>query len=171
MTKQQLIEDNMKLVYLVLHKHFPRCINDEDIVQTGMFGLCKAADTWIEDKGKFSTYACRCIRNAINNEFRYRDKHKNILSLDYEYDSQSGEDDVVTLGDKIIGETDVEFDYSKSFYDTLSPHQIEIIELRKSGLTISDISRHFNVSRQSVWSSLRYIQRRWNKYIGQVNRR
>lgn len=165
MTKQQLITENMKLVYHVLNEYFPRHINDEDVVQAGMLGLCKAADTWKEGKTKFSTYACKCIRNTIYKEFTYRNRHKNQLSLEYEYDSQY-DDEVITLADMIAGEEDCDFDYSEDFYKTLSPHQIEIIEMRKNGVSISEIGRHFGVNRQAIWNSLRFIKRKWNKYNG-----
>lgn len=165
MTKQQLIEENMNLVYFIIHEYFPRHINDEDIVQTGMLGLCKAADTWAEDKAKFSTYAGKCIRNAICNEFTYRNRHKNQLSLDYEYDSQC-EDEALTFGDMIAGDEDCDFDYSDDFYKTLSPHQIEIVEMRKRGVSITSIGKHFGVSKQAIWTSLRFIKRKWNKYDG-----
>ncbi len=171
MTKQKLIEENMNLVYFTINKYFPRYSNDEDMIQTGMVGLCTAAQYWNESKGSFSTYAIRIIRNQLCNEHNYRNKHKKTLSLDYEYDGDFNEGEVLTLGDMIAGQEDVDFDYSQEFCDTLSPHQLELVTLRKQGYSINEIGRRLGIKKQAVWNSLRYIKRRWNKYNGQVNRK
>ena len=80
MNKNELIEKNMNLVYFVISKYYPTFIHDEDIVQSGMLGLCKAADKWDESKSKFSTYAGRCIRNEINQEFIRRKPFSKVIS-------------------------------------------------------------------------------------------
>ena len=85
MTNKELIADNLRLVYHIVHEHYPTFKNDEDIVQCGMVGLCKAANTWDANKGVFSTYACKCIRNEINKEFNDLEvSHLSDLK-DYEY--------------------------------------------------------------------------------------
>ena len=103
MMKNKLIEDNMSLVYFIINKYYPTYITDEDIVQAGMLGLCKAGDTWNEDKGAFSTYAAICIRNNIRMEFRGRGKHQGVLSLDYEL-PETEDGAIITLGDMVADE-------------------------------------------------------------------
>lgn len=148
MTKQQLIEDNINLVYFVVTKEFPHFIHDEDIIQVGMLGLCKAADQWIEEKSKFSTFACRCIKNAILNELRSRDKHRNILSLDYEYSDDDG-GGAVTLKDILVGDEDVL--YIDDFSKQLKPLQRSIFGLLKKGLTPREVAEALNIAAETVY--------------------
>lgn len=79
--KQQFISDNVKLVYFIIQKYYPTFAHDEDIVQCGMVGLCKAAKKW-QQKGKFSSYARQCILNEIRNELKLRAKRSVEVSLE-----------------------------------------------------------------------------------------
>lgn len=81
MNDKQFIEDNVKLVYYLIQKYYPTYAYDEDIIQCGMIGLCKAAKAW-QQKGKFSSYAKKCIFNEIKNELKYRQKHSAVISLE-----------------------------------------------------------------------------------------
>lgn len=81
--QRKLAEENMNLVYHLIGKEYPTFLYDEDIVQSGFLGLCCATMKWKEEKGKFSTFACACIRNAIRMELRSRQAHASTLSLDY----------------------------------------------------------------------------------------
>lgn len=60
--QKELVEDNIHLVYFILHKyHF-----HHDLLSDGFFGLCKAAKTFDGSKGfTFSSYASTCIYNAF----------------------------------------------------------------------------------------------------------
>lgn len=153
MSNQKLIEDNIKLVYHIIHKCYPSWINDEDVVQAGMLGLCKAADTWDESKSKFSTYAGACISNEIKIEFRNRKKHNGVLSLDYEMTDDRGED--VSLGELCVGEEDVEFVDLVEFNKRLTPKDREIIGLRQQGLTTAEIGKIFGCSSTTISRKLR----------------
>lgn len=155
-TKQQLIEDNMNLVYHVVHRNYPTYIDDEDIVQCGMLGLCKAADKWEDGKSQFSTFACKCIRNEIAMEFRKRAKHQGVLSLDYEVDGDDG--DKCAFRDCIVAEEDVGYIDLDVDSNRLTKRQQEIFELRKQGMTCADIGRKLGVSKQSVWKTDRKIR-------------
>ena len=154
--KKQLIEDNMCLVYSLISKEDPSYIGDEDIIQTGMLGLCKAAEKWDESRGNFSTLAWCCIRNEIVNEFRNRAKHHGVLSLDYEVDGEDGErtsfGDFV-VGSEDVGYVDVEFDsYS------LTEKETQIFEAYKQGLTADEICEIVGCPKQLVWKTMRKIR-------------
>lgn len=73
----KLIEDNMNLVWHMVHEKFkPYCDSGqgEDLFQVGCIGLIKAADTFNADMGvMFSTYACNCIWREIMNYNRSHD--------------------------------------------------------------------------------------------------
>jgi RNA polymerase sigma factor (sigma-70 family) len=155
-TKQQLIEDNMRLVYSLVSKEYPTYLTDEDIIQCGMLGLCKAAEKWDEGKSKFSTFAISCIRNEIRYEFRKRAKHQGILSLDYEVDTEEG---TITVADMIPGDEDVCYlDYGINV-NKLKPREKRVFELLQGNMTHSDIGRELGISTQAVWSITRKLRK------------
>ena len=156
MTKQQLIEDNMGLVYHLISKEYPTYLYDEDIIQWGMLGLCKAAEKWDESKSKFSTFAIICIRSEIQMEFRRRAKHQGIFSLDYEYEGEDGETN--TLADCVIGDEDVPYFDIGINLSRLNEKEKRIVELLPTGMTQTDIARELGVTRQYVHRVVRKIR-------------
>lgn len=160
MTKQQLIEDNMNLVYSLISKEYPTYLQDEDIVQCGMVGLCKAADKWDDSKSKFSTFAFICIRNEIRMELRRRQKHNGVLSLDYEVDGNDGER--TAFGDCIVGDEDVH--YIDTELPTLTARERQVFELFQTGLTQTEVAKKLGLSKQRVWKVRRKIRTltEWN---------
>lgn len=168
MTKQQLIEDNMNLVYFVIRTNFPSYINDEDIIQTGMLGLCYAADKWDADKSEFSTYAYRAIRGHICKEFRTRNEANNngvkVISLDYELNNDEG--DSATLGELLVGESDVDFFDMSELYERVSPLDREILRLRKQGLSNVQIGKQVGRSSERINQRLRRLRRIYNEIYG-----
>jgi RNA polymerase sporulation-specific sigma factor len=65
LNEENLIIENLKYVYYVLHKEFPWLAFDEDVYQEGCVGLIKAARTFNSDKSQFSTHAYLAIKHAI----------------------------------------------------------------------------------------------------------
>lgn len=82
MDREELILNNMPLVYHVIHKYYPKYARDEDVEQCGMIGLIQAVDGYDETKSKFSTYAVTIIRREINRELKRREADKMLVSLD-----------------------------------------------------------------------------------------
>lgn len=162
MTKQQLIEDNMKLVTYLIQKHYPTYLSDEDIFQCGMLGLCKAADTWDETKSAFSTYAGMCILNEIRMEFRKRKKHKGVLSLEYEYDDNA--EGTIELKDMIVGDEDIDYVDLQSVYEHLDDFESKVFKYRKMGLTTTEIAKVLGCSQPKISRTLRKIIRKWKEY-------
>lgn len=75
--KEKVITENIGLVHHVVQMLYATCqiqnnsIYDyDDFFQTGMIGLLNAAANYDEQKGKFSTYACTCIKNSIILEYQ-----------------------------------------------------------------------------------------------------
>ena len=88
----ELITKNQNLVYYVLKKIGLYHLQDE-YFDVGMIGLVKAGRTYTEEKGKFTTYAYRCIANEINAERRKQSTNKRqgeIISLNTEIKSADG---------------------------------------------------------------------------------
>lgn len=155
MTKQRLIEDNMNLVYSFVYKQYPTYIHDEDIIQCGMLGLCKAAEKWDESKSQFSTFAWGCIKNEILMEFRKRAKHQGVLSLDYEVDTKDGK---ARFAEIIPGDKDVDYADMGIDVDKLKPREKLVYELCKTGMRNVDIAKEIGISRQAVWTIIRKLR-------------
>ena len=155
MTKQQLIEDNMGLVYSLIQREYPTFRDDEDIIQCGMLGLCQAADKFDESKGfKFAGFAWFCIRNEIIRELNKRSKHKNVLSLDYEYTDKFGER--FPFSDLIVGDEDVM--YIDDCEHQLTPQQKQISKLLQKGVKGKDIAKALGVTPSYVSWTRRKIR-------------
>lgn len=70
MNTEDIIVANRRLVHLTAKK-FGDMSKDEDLLQCGLIGLWKAAETW-EGKGPFATYAIPCIEHAMIDYLRSR---------------------------------------------------------------------------------------------------
>ena len=155
MTKQQLIEDNMKLVYSLISREYPTYIQDEDIIQCGMLGLCQAAEKFDESVGnKFSAFAWFCIRHEIIRELKRRSKYQGVLSLDYEYSGENGVK--VPFGDMIAGDEDVM--YIDDCEEQLTPQQKQILELLKKGLDSKEVAEILGTTTANVTRTRRKIR-------------
>ena len=75
--RDRLIRHNLRLVAHIAKKYYA-ADTPEDLISTGSIGLIKAVNTFDPARGiKFSTYASRCIENAIlsqrnNRQLRWR---------------------------------------------------------------------------------------------------
>ena len=73
-----VLEDNLGLAYsAALEFVQPRrvAVQDTDEYADALHALWRACDRWTEKKGRFSTYAHKCMRNAIINGIRDRESH------------------------------------------------------------------------------------------------
>ena len=64
--REKLIRHNLRLVAHIVKKYYALPGDQDDLVSIGTIGLVKAVDTFdATRKARFSTYASRCIENAI----------------------------------------------------------------------------------------------------------
>ncbi len=64
--REKLIRHNLRLVAHITKKYYAQPGDQEDLISIGTIGLMKAVDTFDSTrKARFSTYASRCIENAI----------------------------------------------------------------------------------------------------------
>lgn len=64
--RDELIVHNLRLVAYIVKKNYPDAKDPDDLVSIGTIGLIRAAETFDYQKGNhFSTYASKCIDNAI----------------------------------------------------------------------------------------------------------
>jgi len=79
MTRDELIESNMKLAGYVANKMIWTNIPREDLVSIGYIGLVQAADAYDDTRGvKFSTFAVKVMQNKILHELR-KENRRNAL--------------------------------------------------------------------------------------------
>ncbi len=80
---EEMFEKNRNLVYFFVNKHYPKCRNDEDVIQTGFLGLWKACQNFDKSRGiKFSAFATKCILNEIGMLMKMQNKHIEVISLE-----------------------------------------------------------------------------------------
>lgn len=64
--RDKLIVHNLRLVAYIVKKNYPDAREPDDLISIGTIGLIRAAETFDYEKGNhFSTYASKCIDNAI----------------------------------------------------------------------------------------------------------
>ena len=68
--RETLILRNMRLVAHVVKKYQCPEYEQEELISIGTIGLIKAIATVDTEKGRLSTYAARCIENAILSQMR-----------------------------------------------------------------------------------------------------
>lgn len=162
---QKLVEDNVNLVYFLINRYYPTFIQDEDLAQCGMIGLCNAANKFDETKGiEFSTFASSCILGEFCKEFRRRKKHNSVISLEYNLFNDDGE--LKTLGDCVVGDEDVDFFDCDEFYDQLSPEDKKIVDLRRVGLNNYEIESVTGMTYKTVSKHLIKMRHAWRKMYG-----
>ena len=69
--RDKLIEHNLRLVAHIIKKYYANSHEQEDLISIGTIGLIKAVNGYSFDKNtKFSTFAAKCIENAILSQMR-----------------------------------------------------------------------------------------------------
>ena len=156
-----LVIDNMKLVYHIISRKYPTFSKDEDLIQCGMVGLVKAANTYLNDKDSvFSTYACKCIQNEIRQELRKRKVHDvPCVSLDKTVKDTDGES--CSYMDLLVGDDDIAFIDIDSFVDTLTEREKNVFSLYQDGFSHDEISKELNISYTNVTTIIRNIKQKW----------
>ena len=165
--EKRLVEDNMKLVYFIINKYYPAFIHDEDLKQIGMLGLCKAAMTFDETKGLFSTYSFRVIKNEIGMEFRRRRNLSQTISLNYEIEGPDGNHS--ELINSIVGDNDVDYFDFKAFYVRLAATDKAIVDARMNGQNQKKIAEILGVGQPCISRRINSIKQAWNKFYGLRN--
>lgn len=154
--QEKLVIDNMTLVHFIISKYYPTFCGNEDVIQSGMVGLCKAANTWKSSKSTFSTYASKCILNEIKRYFREIITIEQSLSLEYEYEGG------MTLSEAIEGDGDVESTFEfKEFMESEDETTRLIVALLAQGYNSKEISDMIGIKRSTVAKVKRLTYKKW----------
>lgn len=96
--RESLVTENINLTYHIAKKFYHPQLDHDDLAEIGLFGLIKAANSFKEGKGKFSTFAGLAIQNEILREIRSLGTAKR-KGVTYSLEEPIG--DGITLGDTI----------------------------------------------------------------------
>lgn len=93
----KLIEHNLRLVAYIVNKNYPEAVRGcqqdaDDLISIGTIGLIRAAETFDYTKGRrFSTYASRCIDNAITHQRKhireFQERHISVVATPWQAQS------------------------------------------------------------------------------------
>lgn len=144
--RNNLIEDNMKIVYSIVNK-YPPGLRDDDLIQIGMLALIQAVDTWDESRSKLSTWAYMLVSREIRRELRRRINEVHPVSLDMPYGKEGAD---TTLADAIPGEIGVELSQATIFAANLTEAEMEILEYSIAGGKPSELCEKLGKSRQAI---------------------
>ena len=108
-TQQKMVEENHNLIYGMAHKYK---INLDEYYDVLAIGLCKAAMTFDETKGQFSTFAYVTMLNEYNAVLRHNKTYmvipeQNLVSMNTQMISDDG-NGVVEYGDLFPADVDIE---------------------------------------------------------------
>lgn len=111
--RNKIISHNIRLVIYRINTRFEMVDYDKsDLISIGIIGLIKAVDTYNGKKGKFPTYASKCIDNELLLFLRNLKKDNQCYSLSNEV--YPG----IQLEDVLIDDYNIEEDYEqKELYE------------------------------------------------------
>lgn len=128
----------------------------EDLELEGMMGLLRAARGWLPDAGaSFSTYAGRCIRNAISSAAAAasRDKHQPLntgVSLDEDILSASGVETPEAHSDA----SELRSELLEAISTALSSFEREALTLHLTGLSAAQTAERLGRTPKSIENAL-----------------
>lgn len=157
MTKEQqkLVEENHNLIYSFLSKHH---LSIEEHYDLAAIGLCKAGKTYNEGMSNFSTYAYKCMFNAVMCEIRKYKYQKTIpdsMVVYYQAETQNDAGDITAFLDFIPSNDNVEDSIlSEVMFDeyakTLKDRDKKIFSLLREGYTQKEIGKIVGCSQTQV---------------------
>lgn len=172
MSYEQIINENMGLVYKVIQRNYYNVISvygddiKEDMAQVGMYSLCKAKDKFDKNKGiKFSTFAYNIIKNDLHN-FVTKDLHKyHNYDMVCSYDvAMDNDEDKSTDYMDLLGEFD-DYSYidSKSLISYIKQNYderiIQILLMKSNGFTLREIGEKLGITKQRVSAMIKTLQK------------
>ena len=166
MSVDELITENINLVYWVLSKYYPAFLKDDDLVQIGMLGLIYAARRFDESRGyPFAALATKCIRDEIRKEFIKRCADKQPISLDGT-DEDSLYDYVASDAD--LRDAELRQHYME-FLEQLDDVSRDLVKLRRSGVKIEDAAKHVGLTKSGAAKRMRSIKSKWATWLVQYD--
>lgn len=152
---QELFEKNKAFAHYIVNKYYSKYMFDDDITQSALIGLWKAALKFEEQKGAFASFAYVVIRNEINKELRklihYRTR--NSLCSDVECTV------INTFASNTDIATEVQFAIdTERALAILNEREKRITGMKLLGLGQREIAKKIGLSQPGVSKALRKIR-------------
>lgn len=132
----------------------------EEWYDIAAIGLCKAANTYNNDKSEFSTYAYKCMYTAIIMEKRKENAMRTIpqnqiVYYENQVNESSKENDTSTFLNYIPSKQDIENETIsalslENIENKLDGNKRKVFVLLKEGYTQSEISKIIGISKQRI---------------------
>lgn len=149
---ENLMAQHGKLVYAALRRYFPHKSRDEDYIQIGNIGLWKAADTFQDGLGSFSTYAYSCILRELIAQDRQDNRSKRKSAFTEQSLSEMTANvcqPALNFEDRLISRFRTEEILRRIRRE--NPRQAYVLSQRMQGRSNVEIAREMNVSRQRIY--------------------
>lgn len=153
----ELVEENHNLIYSLLYKYH---LDIEEWYDLAAIGLCKAANTYNNDKSGFSTYAYKCMYTTIMTEKRKENAMRiipqnQIVYYENQVSESSKENDTSTFLNYIPSKQDVENETISTILlnnieNELVGNKKKVFILLKEGYTQCEISKIIGISKQRI---------------------
>ena len=156
--QKELVSKNHNLIYGFANK---MNISADEYYDLLSIALCNAAKKFDKDKGKFSTYAYRCMQNEMNEHWRSLQK-KSVIP----YNSIYYYDILIDCDEEKIPKDFVDYYSHKDiisgimlneFIDGLTEREKYIVDCLENGMTHKEISATMNCTRQNVSNIVKKI--------------
>lgn len=167
---QQLVADNHNLVYSFADKHK---LDLEEYYGILALALCKAAQNYDKNKGKFSTVAYICMTNDVRNHIKSKNRNKiPLIYLDADYTNSNSDDEsllnVITSNNL---QPDVEVEgkqISQILFAMLNDKEKQIAIDRMNGLSEEQIATKMGCTHQNVHAWIKKIRVKWNIFYSEA---
>ena len=151
--QRQMVIDNEKLIYWCMHRY--NLLQYDDAYSILAIGLCKAAYTYSEEQGKFSTWAILLMLQEIKLDIRRNNSNsrkiqKYCTSLNTTMKDHFNHDSDVTLSECIVGSSDVWSDMITVDFSKLTKREQEIMSLIISGYTQKEMEKILGISQSYI---------------------
>lgn len=161
--QRNLAERNHNLIYSFAHK---KNISIEEYYGALAEGLCKAAVSYDESKGRFSTLAYTCMANEMNGVWRKRHRKSSVPSdMIIYYDDKTNGGFSYEIEDSRLLDDMICAIMSKEFIDSLDYNDNEIVKMLLDGDSHVEISRKMSCNRQNVERRIKNIRCKICDYI------
>ena len=156
-------DEDLKLVYWVLHKYFPRYVGDEDIFQTMCLALAEAKDQYEGTVKDNQTHLVNRMRWAVLHMWRGNKKHnpEGIVPTSLESALEAGNGGHGKGIDRYSTMTAPEYHpWSIELPDWMDDEEKTVTTMLAQGYSQREIGEHLGVTRQRVSEVKRKLQKK-----------
>ena len=162
--QKELVAENHNLIYGYAYKNGVLLDDYYDVLA---IGLCKAAKHYDSSKGKFSTFAFKCMNNEMNMMFNNLYK-KSIIpdAMVSSYGSLPYGDDFTETIQDSKSCNDIEYNTMvNEILSLLTKKESVIFKYLLNDLTHNEIANILKCNRQNITYSINKIRKKVSKYL------